>query len=125
MKNKLVAKFIADVGLEPTFVYLSWTYKGFFVCVIEIVAKIRHYCRRRGRNRKTEVRTIDDSQIKSQDDETGAKLGFAPEDELQTLLTDVVDEVADTAAIGPLVVVPGDDLHQVAANDAGQRRVKN
>src|SRR6185437_6801361 len=38
---------------------------------------------------------------------------------------DEVNKVAHAARISPFVVVPGDDLHQVAADDAGHGRIHN
>src|SRR6185312_4117600 len=41
----------------------------------------------------------------------------------QTLFGQEPDQVADTARIAPLVVVPRDDLHAVSGDNASERRV--
>src|SRR5581483_7159141 len=44
---------------------------------------------------------------------------------LQALARDVVDQVAHAVGVSPLIVIPGDHLHAVAADHHGPRRIDN
>src|SRR5712692_1378459 len=63
------------------------------------------------------ARSISTWKTKSKSALTNVKLS------LQSLFREECDQVDDAAGVSPLVVVPGDDLHQIAVHHLGESRV--
>src|SRR5712692_4806993 len=63
------------------------------------------------------ARSISTWKTKSKSTLTNVKLS------LQSLLRQESDQVDDAAGVSPLVVVPGDHLHQIAVHHLGESRV--